>query len=241
MQRPLLIVKTGVTVPSVAARRGDFEHMFTRAMGIGLDRAQVVNVFRDEVLPAPGEHGPVVVTGSAAMASEHAEWSDRTAEWLAAAVDAGAPVLAVCYGHQLLALGLGGKVGRNPRGREIGTVQVRLTAEGATDPLLGSLQPAGRALRVQATHVESVLELPPPAVRLGASDLDPHQAFRIGERAWGVQFHPELDADIVRGYITARADTLRSEGLDPEALAADAADSDDGRHLLERFVALAWR
>jgi GMP synthase (glutamine-hydrolysing) len=60
---------------------------------------------------------------------------------------------------------------------------------------------------------------------------------RFGERAWGVQFHPEFDAEIVRGYIDARRDAIAGEGIDVSALRSD--DAPDSAELLRRFARLA--
>jgi GMP synthase (glutamine-hydrolysing) len=144
-------------------------------------------------------------------------------------------VLGICYGHQLLAHALGGEVGRNPRGREIGTVVVRGLAPAQRDPLLGVW---GAAEPAHVTHLECVLALPDGARRLAESDLDPVQAFAAGERAWGVQFHPEFDADIARAYLAARGDAARAEGLDPDALLAGVRDTPGGPRLLRRFAEL---
>ncbi|MGD8862946.1 MAG: hypothetical protein PVI30_23230, partial [Myxococcales bacterium] len=91
------------------------------------------------------------------------------------------------------------------------------------------------------SHLESVLELPDGATRLATTARDPNHAFALGERTWAVQFHPEFDADIVRGYIEARRDTIAAEGLDPDALQAAARDTDHGKRLLRRFAHLALR
>jgi GMP synthase (glutamine-hydrolysing) len=232
----MLIVKTGTTLPEIAARRGDFEDWFAAGLRLDAHQMDVAEVFRGAPLPEPKDVPAVVVTGSAAMASAHEAWSDRTAHWLAQVVFAERPVLAVCYGHQLLALGLGGEVAANPRGREIGTVQVRLRDGAGDDPLFAELPPS---LTVQATHQESVVRLPRGAVHLAHNEQDPHQAFRVGARAWGVQFHPEFDADVIRGYIGGRRKSLVSEGLNPDALTATASDSDHGQRLLGRFAELA--
>ncbi len=147
-------------------------------------------------------------------------------------VDAGTPTLGICYGHQLLAAALGGEVGKNPQGREIGTILLRLEPNATHDPLLAGF-PA--VLKVQATHVESVLTLPVGARVLGKSELDPYAAIAFGERAWGVQFHPEFDADVIREYIRARRQPILAEGLEPDALVAAAVNSPYGTALLRRF------
>ena len=233
--RPLLIVKSGSTLPEIAAQRGDFEDWIVARMGLAAARVRIAAVFADAPLPAHASLAGIVVTGSSAMVSHGEPWSERTAAWLGAAALAGTPVLGICYGHQLLAHALGGRVGRNPLGREIGTVEARLHEAARSDPLFAEL-PA--QVRVQATHLESVLQLPPGARLLASSPGDPHQAFAIGELAWGVQFHPEFDADIVRGYLAGRREALLAEGLDPDALLRAASDSPHGGAILRRFVAL---
>jgi GMP synthase (glutamine-hydrolysing) len=192
-------------------------------------------VYRGEALPDAAAPAGVVVTGSSALVTDREDWSERTGAWLADVLEAGTPLLGICYGHQLLAHALGGRVDHNPLGREIGTIRLELAPAAAADPLLGVL---GDAESVHATHVQSVTELPPGARRLASSRGDPNQAFALGERAWGVQFHPEFDADVIAAYLAARREIIRSEGLDPEALEAGVRESPEGPRLLGRFAAL---
>ena len=157
-------------------------------------------------------------------------------EHLVRVVDAGVPLLAICYGHQLLADSLGGRVAYNPRGREIGTVRVELTSEGARDPLFRTSAPP---IELQSTHMQSVVELPPRARRLASTALDPNAAFAVAERAWAVQLHPELDAETIREYVRRRAERIREEGGDPAALIEAIHDTPHGAALLARFAELA--
>lgn len=231
--KPIVIVKTGSTLPALAARRGDYEDWIGDHLGRSPVGVVPVNVEQGEALPGLEALVGVVVTGSSAMVSERVPWSERAGAWLAQVVRSGTPVLGICYGHQLLAQTLGGRVGPNPRGREIGTVRVSLATDLCEgDRLLGGLPPE---LVVQVTHRESVLTLPPGAVRLGGNAADPNQAVRFADRAWGVQFHPEFDAEVSRSYLTARRVELIAEGLDPDALLRATADSPDGARLLARF------
>lgn len=233
--KPVVIVKTGEPSPAVIERLGSFEAWILRGMGVPSHSTEVVTVFHDAELPAPDAVGGVVITGSAAMVPDLLPWSERTASWLRRVVATGLPVLGICYGHQLLAHALGGRVGDNPKGREIGTVRVRLLPAAETDPLFSGMP---NELLVQATHLQSVLELPGGAVPLGESEGDPHHAFRFGSQAWGVQFHPEFDAGIMRTYLAERHDLLVREGLDPEALSERVADPGHGTALLRAFADL---
>jgi GMP synthase (glutamine-hydrolysing) len=228
--KPVLILKTGDTLPDVSVRRGDFDLWIREGLALSDVRVETVCVFRDEPLPSPQSVAGVVVTGSAAMVSERAGWSERSAAWLAEAVASGTWILGICYGHQLLAHALGGRVGPNPRGRQIGTIALQLDAAG--DALLGGLP---EEIVVQASHVEAVLEFPKAAIALGTNSMDAYAAFRVGERAWGVQFHPEFDADIMRGYIRGRRALIAQEGGDPVALEAACRDSPHGAAVLARF------
>jgi len=226
----MLIVKTGTVRTAFDDAEGDFEDWIAHGLQ---RRVQVCSVYEGDELPAPGETNGVVVTGSAAMVSQREAWAERTAAWLRDAVETDVPILGICFGHQLLAHALGGRVGPNPRGREIGTVRVALADGAADDPLLGGL-PA--RIDVHATHLESVLELPPGSQLLGSSTLDPHQAFRVpGRPVWGLQFHPEFSADVIRGYIGAKRDAMREEGMDPDRQLAGVRETRWGGDILARF------
>jgi GMP synthase (glutamine-hydrolysing) len=231
-----LIVKTGTTVPSVLARRGDFEDWISAGLGLDVADVQVSRVYLGDPLPDPRDVGAVIVTGSAAMVTDREAWSEATARWLRGAVERDTPVLGICYGHQLLAHAFGGAVEDNPRGRNIGTVDVALGADAAREPVFSGL---GTALHVPVSHRQSVTRLPDGARVLASTALDPHHAFALGPRAWGVQFHPEFDADVVRGYIEERRAALASEGLDASALQSAARDTDHGPRVLRNFAASA--
>ena len=231
-----VILKTGSTLPELRERRGDYEDWIAAGLGLDLAALEVVSVYAGAELPKVSDVLAVVVTGSSAYVSDREPWSERAAGWLAELVAAGTPLLGICYGHQLLAHALGGRVERNPCGREMGTVEVALLPEAGGDPLFRDL---GNPLTVQATHLESVTVLPPGARRLGENALDPHHAFAVGAAAWGVQFHPEFDADVMRAYLVARREILLGEGIDPGPLERGVTQSPQGPDLLRTFADFA--
>jgi GMP synthase (glutamine-hydrolysing) len=234
--KPVLIVLLNDTLPELARRRGGLADWVAKGLRLPGGMLAVVDPRGGAELPSPRGLAGVVVTGSAAMVTDREEWSQRTAAWLAGAVAADVPVLGICYGHQLLAHAMGGLVDYNPNGREFGTVEVRLLPEAADDGLLSHLPPVFRA---QASHSQSVLRLPPGAVPLAANDHDRHHAFRLGRTAWGVQFHPEFDADIVRAFVLARAEGLRADGLCPESILAAVEETPHAASVLARFGRIA--
>ena len=232
---PLLIIKTGETFAHLSAPAGDFEHWVEAGVaGHGLPVA-VVDARQPGGLPAPHTIAGAVLTGSHAMVSDRADWSEALGTWLATAVQQQTPVLGICYGHQLLAHALGGEVGYHPGGLEIGTVEVTRTPHAADDVLLGALP--GR-FAAQVVHHQSVRALPPGAVPLAGNAHEPHHAYRIGERAWGVQFHPEFSADAMRCYIDTLAPSLSDAGRDVQALRTGVRDTPDAAALLGRFARL---
>lgn len=256
---PILIVKLGDTLPQLSAQLGDFEHWI--AQGLQAEGAPVHIEVADprpaglgattappsgsphhpahaSALPAPATVAQrrmgVVVTGSHAMVTDREPWSETTAAWLAELVALNVPVLGICYGHQLLAHALGGEVGYHPQGLEAGTIRVTPTAAAATDPLLGHLGAAPFA--APSAHRQSVRRLPHGATLLAHNDFEAHHAYRVGDCAWGVQFHPEFGPDATQAYVHHLADTLHGQGVDAQALADAVQPSPQATQVLARFA-----
>lgn len=228
--RPLLLIQTGEAPEAIRAALGGFADWFRAAARIDAARMRVVRVDAGEVLPALRDVSGAIITGSVAMVTERAAWSERTAGWIRNAMDAEMPLFGVCYGHQLMADALGGTVGWLPGGREIGTEAITRLAEAPDLPALPASFPA------QTTHRQSVLAAPPGCEVLARSARDPHQLLRYAPNALSSQFHPEFTPGVMRAYIEARAETLREEGLAPEPLLADVRETETARALLERFA-----
>ena len=229
---PFLILETGQPVASMRRYRG-FPHWIRVAAGLHEDDAVAVNVQGGEPLPPREGFAGVIVTGSGAMVTDRADWSEASAAWLRDAAHAGTPVFGICYGHQLLAHALGGEVGDHPAGREMGTVDIQLHPAAQDDPVFA---PIPERFAAQVTHLQTVLAPPPGATVLARSDHDACHAFRWGEAAWGVQFHPEFSATHMRGYVHARRVALQQEGHCPKTITRNVRAAPEARRVLKRFV-----
>ncbi len=166
-----------------------------------------------------------------------------THPWLAAEerllrelVERGRPLLGLCLGGQLIAAATGAAVGRAAR-PEIGWHGVELTEEGRRDPLLAPLAPGFEALQWHSYE----FALPAGAVALAQSDVC-LQAARVGERAWALQFHPEVSAADAAHWVAdhrSDPDAVRI-GIDPLALAAETEAKIGAFNRLGRELCLRW-
>lgn len=234
---PLLILKTGSTHPHIREQLGDFDDWIAEGLRQGGATAIETHDAQQQALTAPPTaFSGVVLTGSHSMVSEREPWSEALVPWLQAAVAAGTPLLGICYGHQLLAHALGGEVAHHPQGVEIGTVAVERHAASADDPLLGRLP---ERFPAQAVHWQSVRRLPSDAVLLAGSAHEAHHAFRVGQRAWGVQFHPEFSDEALRAYLDGLGPTLAQQGLDAAQIANALRPTPEAASVLPRFAQLA--
>lgn len=228
--KPVLIIRTGRAPDPIRARHGDFPHWFRLGAGLHPRQLRIVDVAAGEALPAPHEVAGAMITGSAAMVTERAAWSERTAGWIRDAMDVELPLFGVCYGHQLMAHALGGRVDYLPGGREIGTQSIELTTDLAHEPFT---LPA--SFRAHTTHEQGVLEPPLGTAVLARSARDPHQLLRYGPHAVSTQFHPEFNAEVMRAYIKRKHADMRGEGGDPQQVFNSVSATPIARRLLRQF------
>ncbi|HOW53732.1 MAG TPA: glutamine amidotransferase [Syntrophorhabdaceae bacterium] len=229
----LYIIKAGTTYPVIKERFGDFDTWTLQGLGKTKTEARVLDAVSGAALPIAADCAGVILTGSHSMVTDDLPWSVELEEWIPSVVEAGVPFLGICYGHQLLARAAGGEVGFHPRGMEIGTVEIGLLPDCAGDPLFRSLP---QQFSVHAAHSQTVLRLPRRAVRLAVGGHEPNHAFRIGGNAWGIQFHPEYDAAIMRSYIAKLADELVSAGFDVRELLDAVAETPLAARTLRNFA-----
>jgi len=152
-----------------------------------------------DAVPGGLEDDGLIVLGGHMGAYDDADhpWLGPVRDLLARSVGEAAPVLGICLGAQLLVAACGGRVEVGAGGIEAGVVDVRWRPEAASDPLVAGLP---SPFPGPSMHLDAVVELPPDAVWLGETAAYPHQVFRVGASAWGVQFHPEVSLSTYRTW-----------------------------------------
>lgn len=160
----------------------------------------VVRPHAGEPLPETldGYAALIVMGGEQSAYDTEVSWFPRLESLLRKAVRYRVPTLAVCLGGQLLAQALGGSVESSEQGLEIGAKLVAKRDIAAEDPLFGPIPFAPDVIQY---HSDEIAALPAGAVLLAASTHYPHQAFRVGDRAWGIQFHIETDTDMFAAWV----------------------------------------
>lgn len=147
----------------------------------------------------------VIVTGSPASVHDDTPWIPTLIEMIRTAFAAGIPQFGACFGHQAIAVALGGKVGRNPGGWVFGLSETEVAAP---TPWTGGL---GTRLRQYAAHIEQVTDLPEGATVVTRSDAAPVGGFVIDNSVYTTQNHPEMTHDFIAALVEELADKLGPE------------------------------
>lgn len=200
--------------PGLLAERLATAHVQTTVVGPHLDRPvpEVMGEF-DALVVLGGSPGP--------MEDEKAPWLPHVRALIADALETEKPILGICLGAQMLTMVAGGNVAEIDAGPEVGLVDLELTEAGKSDPLLSVLDDSEIT---QLAHPPQALQwhwleakaLPPGSTTLMESTACSNQAFRVGERAWGVQFHPEALGDTAKTWSIEDAKNITELGLDAE-------------------------
>ena len=170
---------------------------FSEVIGEREVEAVAVEIDEGEALLDWREFDGVLAMGGPMGAGDDVEhgWLAVEKRLIRDAVEAGRPFLGVCLGVQLLAAALGARVHPLERA-EVGLLSVELTEEGRSDPLFAGIE---EPLVTLQWHADT-FELPEGAVRLAGSPMAENQGFRWGEKAYGVQFHLEVTAEMARQW-----------------------------------------
>ncbi|GAA2670449.1 MULTISPECIES: type 1 glutamine amidotransferase [Actinosynnema] len=196
----------------------------------------------EQPVPALDGYRAVVCLGGAMGPLDDVDhpWLADVRKLLSGAVAKKVPVLALCLGAQLLAVATGGQVRRAPSGPEVGPQLVAKRDSAVRDPLFADLPFTPDVIQF---HRDEVGLLPPSAELLASSPKCDNQAFRVGQSAYGLQFHIETTPEVVLSWAEGSpevADSGRRGWQDPVRLAEAHADvAEVWQPFAERFVRLA--
>lgn len=234
--KKIVIVNVG-SAPEVQRKKyGDFEVWAKNVIDSHYTNQKVEKleiIFHNGVskpIPILDNLAGVIIMGSLAMATEKSSWMVKLSEQIIELVEKQIPLLGICFGHQLIAQALGGEVGYHPEGLEIGTKEITTLDSATQDPIFSNL-PA--QFLAHTVHFQSVLTLPEKAILLASNDFEPHHAFRVGKCTWGVQFHPEFTAEIMRLSLNGLKENVIDEY---EQKQNSITETDHARQVLTQFA-----
>lgn len=215
-------------------------------IGVGLD-LDVVHAYDGDDVPTDlNSHDALLVLGGAQAAYDPPEafpWKSATIDLLRTALTRRVPTIGICLGGQLLAVAAGGRVAPGAEGPEIGTLPVVKRDIAGKDELFADLPLMPDVL---SWHFDAITDLPPGATLLASSPIYANQAFRVGDSAWGTQFHFETTPSMVRAWATSSRRAVEAAGIDLDsrlagAVAAHEDIADTWRPFTERFAELVRR
>jgi GMP synthase (glutamine-hydrolysing) len=227
-----------------ARRAGDAARLeertsFSRAAGVAEEQVIPFDLLTDTLTVAEiRRHDALMIGGSGDyyVSKGNLPRFSAVLEALAAAVAAGQPTFASCFGFQLLVQALGGHIAYAPEQTEVGTYEVTLTAAGRADPLFGRLPDRFRA---QLGRKDRATQLPDSVLHLAGSERAPFQALRVPDKPiWATQFHPELtkETNLARfsRYLDGYAASMGADEL--AAALARFDESPEANQLIRRFM-----
>jgi len=204
---------------------------------------EVCRPYAGDALPDLAAYDAFLVLGGPMGAEDDAKhaWLGPVKQRVRDAVATGLPTLGICLGHQLIAVALGGTVDRNPRGQQLGLLEIGWTAEATADELLGAVASPRRGVQ---WNDDVVTRLPEGAALLAATGEGEVQAARYAPAAWGLQLHPEVDVEVLRPWAESDRGSHEARGIDQDALLRDIAGAREEletawRPLAAAFAALA--
>jgi GMP synthase-like glutamine amidotransferase len=212
----------------LAEYHGDYPELFGKLLAPHGAQLEVFDVDAGRLPASLDDCDGWIGSPSRSSVTVDEPWLPDARELVGRIVDEERPFAGICFGHQLLGQVMGGRVERAGVGWGVGAQRYEV----AEMPPWMRPPPNDGAFTLAASHEDQVVELPPGAVRLAGNDHCPNAMFQLGERAFGLQPHPEFTAALSAELVGARRELLG------EPLATAALDSLS--HPLDRDLAAAW-
>ncbi|WP_158964603.1 type 1 glutamine amidotransferase [Chachezhania sediminis] len=196
------ILQTGHAPDQIVAGHGDYDAMFQRFLAGNGFEFDTFNVVDGQFPDGPTAADGWIVTGSRHGAYEDHDWIPPLEALIRDIVAADRPLVGICFGHQIIAQALGGKVVKFPGGWSVGRTEYKV---------------GDKTLALNAWHQDQVVELPEGAQVLGSNDFCANAVLAYGPNVWTIQPHPEFSNSVIDGLIR-----FRGKGVVPDALLKNA-------------------
>jgi len=206
-KRTLGILQAGRSPEEIIDRYPDYNQMFVDLLGEESFNYRTWAVLDNEFPDSIDDADVWLITGSRHGAYEPHEWIPPLEQLIQAIYAKGSPMVGICFGHQIIAQALGGKVEKFAGGWSVGRVEYKLDA-GIFNDITEHSTP------LMAFHQDQVMEIPEGAVNVGSSNICQHAALVYDSRILTIQPHPEFDKSFVGGLLEARGDILPKEVLE---------------------------
>ncbi|MFJ1572267.1 amidotransferase [Pseudomonas sp. NPDC088322] len=208
MSLRICILETDVLRPELTAQYQGYGRMFEQLFlrqSVNQAEFRVYNVMNGDYPPEDERFDAYLVTGSKADSFGDDPWIQTLKAYLLKLYERGDKLLGVCFGHQLLALVLGGKAERADRGWGVGVHRYTLAAHAPW------MDPQVTELTLLISHQDQVTQLPKGATVIASSDFCPNAAYHVGDQVLCFQGHPEFVHDYSRALLDARQEHLGDE------------------------------
>ncbi len=197
------ILQSGHLPDEFSDSLGDYEQMLRRLLG-GRDYEFITWNVVDDVFPdSVDEADGWLVTGSKHGAYEDLPWIPKLEALIRDIRDSGSPMVGICFGHQVIAQALGGKVIKYPDGWALG---------------LQDYDFGGETLKLNAWHQDQVVELAEGSKAVATNDFCANAAIAYGDQIFTVQAHPEFEAEAIEGLIEIRGSVIEDKSLLSQAM-----------------------
>lgn len=227
------LLQCGYVAPALAEQFGDYPTIYGDLLG---DHVELV-VHDVQAGPVPADPTACdgwLISGSAQSTYDDLPWIEPAARFLRSLIDRSVPTVAICFGHQLLAQAMGGRVELAVRGWGVGAHDYRLVGPPRTPGW-----PDRDTVRLVASHQDQVTRLPDGADVIAATDHCPNAGFTLGPAALSLQPHPEFTAPLSRALTSSRRERI-GDATSHQALASLDPDRLD-RDVVARWMIEFWR
>jgi GMP synthase (glutamine-hydrolysing) len=195
----IIIICCGPGLNEVNVTNGYASQWIQNACNLDNIKFLIKNAYLSDI-PLYNEGDAWIIAGSSSSVYEDKEWIIELEIAIKRAYEIDKPLLGICFGHQLIAQALGGKVEKNARGWELGTYPINIVKKWKTHKIFSNVNENDV---FYTSHKDVITQLPPMAVEL-ANNKKGNQAFSVGNKIIGVQFHPEFTHSVMNKYIEVR-------------------------------------